>query len=44
MFVERILGAADQPHRTYSPGEHFIQNDRVEEVAAAMMEWLAGLG
>jgi haloalkane dehalogenase len=41
MFVDRIPGAAGQPHRTFSPGGHFIQDDRGEEVAAAMVEWLA---
>ena len=43
MFVDRIPGATGQPHATYSPGGHFIQDDRGEEVAAAMVEWLSGL-
>jgi haloalkane dehalogenase len=43
-FVERIAGAAGQPHRELRPGGHFIQDDRGEDVAAALVEWLAGLG
>ncbi len=43
-FVDRIPGGAGQPHQTYSPGGHFIQDDRGEEVASAMVDWLGSLG
>lgn len=39
-FVERIPGCAGQPHRTFEPGGHFIQDDHGEEVAAAVIAWL----
>ena len=42
-FIERIPGAAGQPHRQFVPGGHFIQDDRGEDVAAAMLEWMGGL-
>ncbi|MEO1065283.1 MAG: haloalkane dehalogenase [Actinomycetota bacterium] len=40
-FVDRVPGAAGQPHRRFTPGGHFIQDDRGEDVAAAMIDWLA---
>ena len=43
-FVDRIPGAAGQPHQTFSPGGHFIQDDRGEDLATAMVAWLTGLG
>ncbi|MEM9514694.1 MAG: haloalkane dehalogenase [Actinomycetota bacterium] len=39
-FVERIPGAAGQPHQTFEPGGHFLQDDRGEDVVAAMLAWL----
>lgn len=39
-FIERIPGAADQPHQELSPGGHFIQDDRGEDLAAALIAWL----
>ena len=39
-FVDRIPGAAGQPHRTFEPGGHFIQDDRGEDVAAAVLDWM----
>lgn len=42
-FVERIPGAVGQPHRELRPGGHFIQDDRGEDLAAILIEWLAGL-
>jgi haloalkane dehalogenase len=38
-FVDRIPGAAGQPHATFEPGGHFIQDDHGEEVAAALIAW-----
>lgn len=43
-FVGRVAGAAGQPHQQLRPGGHFIQDDRGEDVAAALVGWLAGLG
>ena len=39
-FVDRIPGAAGQPHQTFEPGGHFLQDDRGEDVVAAMLTWL----
>jgi len=41
-LIDNIPGAKDQPHQTFSPGGHFIQDDRGEDVAATMVAWLAG--
>jgi haloalkane dehalogenase len=38
-FIERVPGAADQPHQEFRPGGHFLQDDRGEDVAAALVEW-----
>ncbi|MFW2333941.1 haloalkane dehalogenase [Ilumatobacter sp.] len=40
-FIDRVPGAAGQPHRTFEPGGHFLQDDRGEDVAAALVAWLA---
>ena len=40
-FVDRIPGAAGQPHQTFTPGGHFIQDDHGEELAAALIAWWA---
>ena len=39
-LVRRIPGAAGQPHQTFSPAGHFIQDDVGEQLAAAMVAWL----
>ena len=39
-FIDRIPGAAGQPHATFEPGGHFIQDDHGEAVAAALIAWL----
>ena len=39
-LVRRIPGAAGQPHQTFSPTGHFIQDDVGEQLAAAMVAWL----
>ena len=39
-FIERIPGAANQPHQTFEPGGHFIQDDRGEDIVAALVAWL----
>ena len=40
-FVDRIPGAAGQPHQTFEPGGHFLQDDRGEDVATAIIAWLS---
>lgn len=40
-FIDRVPGAAGQPHQAFSPGGHFIQDDRGEDLAAALIEWMA---
>ncbi len=44
LFADRVPGAAGQPHQELRPGGHFLQDDRGEDVAAALVEWLAALG
>ena len=39
-FIDRVPGAAGQPHRTFEPGGHFLQDDRGEDVADALATWL----
>jgi len=39
-FVERIPGARGQPHRTFVPSGHFIQDDCGPDVVAAMVAWM----
>lgn len=40
-FIERIPGATGQPHQELRPGGHFLQDDRGEDVAAALIAWSA---
>jgi haloalkane dehalogenase len=40
-LVKRIPGAAGQPHQTFSPAGHFIQDDVGEQLAKAIVDWLA---
>ncbi|MEM9132279.1 MAG: haloalkane dehalogenase [Actinomycetota bacterium] len=40
-FIDRVPGAAGQPHRTFEPGGHFLQDDRGEDVADALVAWLS---
>ncbi|MFQ5381576.1 MAG: haloalkane dehalogenase [Dehalococcoidia bacterium] len=40
-FIERVPGAAGQPHQELTPGGHFIQDDRGEDVAAALVAWMS---
>ncbi len=39
-FVDRVPGARGQPHQEFQPGGHFLQDDRGEDVVAALIEWL----
>ena len=40
LFIERIPGATGQPHQAFEPGGHFVQDDRGEDIADALIEWL----
>lgn len=40
-FIDRIPGAAGQPHQRFSPGGHFVQDDRGEDIASALLDWWA---
>jgi haloalkane dehalogenase len=40
-FIERVPGADGQPHKEFAPGGHFLQDDRGEDVAAALIAWMA---
>ena len=40
-FVARVPGAAGQPHVELSPCGHFVQDDRGEDIAAALVEWMS---
>ena len=40
-FIERVPGAVGQPHQEFEPGGHFLQDDRGEDVAAALVNWLS---
>jgi haloalkane dehalogenase len=40
-FVERVPGATGQPHQEFEPGGHFLQDDRGDDVAAALIAWMA---
>lgn len=39
-FTEAIPGAVGQPHQTFHPGGHFLQDDRGEDVAVSLIDWL----
>jgi haloalkane dehalogenase len=40
-FVARVPGAIGQPHRQFRPGGHFVQDDRGEDIAEALLTWWA---
>lgn len=41
---KRIPGTQGQPHTTIAGGGHFLQEDKGEELATVINNWLAGLG
>jgi haloalkane dehalogenase len=43
-FVQRIPGATGQPHQTFSPAGHFLQDDVGPALADAVITWIASLG
>lgn len=43
-FIDRVPGAAGQPHQQFEPGGHFLQDDRGEDVVAALIDWLGSSG
>ncbi len=40
LFTDAIPGAAAQPHQTFSPAGHFIQDDCGPELVAAILSWI----
>jgi haloalkane dehalogenase len=42
-FVERIPGAKGQPHQTFSPAGHFLQDDVGPALADAVIAWMSSL-
>lgn len=43
VFAKRFKGAKGQPHKIIKGGGHFLQDDKGEEIAAHMIEWMKGL-
>ena len=41
-FQARVPGTKGQPHTTIEGGGHFLQEDKGEELANVIVEWLAG--
>ena len=39
-FIERIPGSTGQPHQTFSPAGHFLQDDVGAELADAVIAWM----
>ena len=39
-FQQRIPGAKGQPHCIIEQGGHFLQEDRGEQLAALLLDWL----
>jgi haloalkane dehalogenase len=39
-FLDRIPGTKGQPHQTFSPAGHFLQDDVGAELAAAIIKWI----
>jgi haloalkane dehalogenase len=39
-FIERIPGAKGQPHQTFSPAGHFLQDDVGAQLADAVIAWM----
>jgi haloalkane dehalogenase len=39
-FLDRIPGTANQPHQTFSPAGHFLQDDCGPALADAVINWL----
>lgn len=39
-FLRRIPGARGEPHQTFQPAGHFIQDDVGEQLAEAIVDWL----
>jgi haloalkane dehalogenase len=42
VLMAKIPGAAGQPHTTIEGGGHFLQEDRGEELARVVVEWVQG--
>lgn len=42
VFQKRVPGTQGQPHVTIKNAGHFLQEDKGEEIAATLIDWLAG--
>jgi haloalkane dehalogenase len=42
-LMHKIAGAQGQPHTTIGGGGHFLQEDRGEQLARTVVDWVAGL-
>jgi haloalkane dehalogenase len=40
-FRDAVPGAKGQPHTTVVDGGHFLQEDKGEEIAAYVVDWIA---
>ena len=43
-FQRMVPGTKGQPHTTITGGGHFLQEDKGEELAAVIVDWLKGPG
>jgi haloalkane dehalogenase len=43
VFIARVPGTKGQPHTTITAGGHFLQEDKGEELATVIVNWLASL-
>ena len=41
LFINRILGAAGQPHRIITDAGHFLQEDKPDELVALILDFIA---
>ena len=41
VFQSRVPGTKGQPHTTIAGGGHFLQEDKGEEIAKAMVDFIA---
>jgi len=41
VFLKRVPGTADQPHATTRGAGHFLQEDKGEELAQKLNDWIA---
>jgi haloalkane dehalogenase len=44
LFTSQVPGCAGQPHTTIAGAGHFLQEDKGEDLARVVVDWLRGLG